>query len=164
MKEHTARVTGMRVFDDDAHLLTCSRDKSFLCWDLRREKRVASYIQRMGGLNDAVLANDQATVLTVGSEKKVTYWDLRQPEPVRAIEYARDHEATTIAFSHDNRFFVTGGTDQAVRLWDFRTGRPMNEGLGHSGTVSRVRFSPDDRQVVSVGADGCIFVWNVFDN
>lgn len=23
------------MFDDDVHALTCSRDKSFLCWDLR---------------------------------------------------------------------------------------------------------------------------------
>jgi hypothetical protein len=23
------------MYDDDVHALTCSRDKSFLCWDLR---------------------------------------------------------------------------------------------------------------------------------
>ena len=23
------------LYDDDIHALTCSRDKSFLCWDLR---------------------------------------------------------------------------------------------------------------------------------
>eukprot|EP00762_Andalucia_godoyi_P002084 ANDGO_02593.mRNA.1 Cilia- and flagella-associated protein 52 len=165
LKEHTSRVAACTVFDDDAHLLTASRDKSFLCWDLRREKRVASFSQKMGGINDVALANDQCTVITVGSEKRVTYWDLRQADPVRSLEYSAgaDHEASTVSLSHDNRFFATGGTDQVVRLWDTRTGRVLNEGPGHSGTICRVRFSPDDRQLVSVGSDGCMFVWNVWN-
>jgi WD40 repeat protein len=117
----------------------------------------------MGGINDIALANDQVTVLSVGSEKKVTYWDLRSAEPVRVIDYGRETEGMSISLSNDNRYFVTAGSDQAVRLWDFRTGRCLSEGLGHSKTVLKARFSEDDKQVVSVGTDGCILVWNIWN-
>ena len=63
-------------------------------------------------------------------------------------------------YSHDNKYFATGGTDEAVRLWDPAAGKVLSEGTGHSRAVSRVEFSPDDKQLVSVGVDGCILVWN----
>lgn len=42
LKEHTSRVTKICLFPDDQHLLTCARDKSILCWDLKAEKRVSA--------------------------------------------------------------------------------------------------------------------------
>jgi len=33
---------------------------------------------------------------------------------------------------------------------------------GHSGTIVSLRFSPDDRQLVSAGADGIVLVWNLY--
>jgi WD40 repeat protein len=59
--------------------------------------------------------------------------------------------------------FATGGTDARVKLWDFETGALIINGLGHSASVASLHFSPDDRQLVSVGADGCVFVWNIYE-
>ena len=47
-------------------------------------------------------------------------------------------------------------------MWDYATGKKIMDGVGHSGAVRSVAFSPDDRQLISVGEDGCIFVWNVY--
>ena len=54
------------------------------------------------------------------------------------------------------------GTDQIVKLYDFEKAQLVSHGVGHSKTVLQLKFSPDDKQIVSVGADGCIFVWNVY--
>jgi hypothetical protein len=37
----------------------------------------------------------------------------------------------------------------------------MVQVAGHSELVTGVRFSPDGRRLVSVGGDGCIFVWRL---
>lgn len=66
-----------------------------------------------------------------------------------------------MAHSHD--IMATGGTDHVVKLWDIGTGRLIQDGIGHSGTVKALQFSPDDKQLVSVGDDGSVFVWNVFE-
>lgn len=42
LKEHTSRVTKVQIFADDVHLLSCSRDKSILCWDLKNQKRISN--------------------------------------------------------------------------------------------------------------------------
>ena len=160
LKEHTMMVTCIALFDDDVHALTCSRDRSFLCWDLRREKRISNQTQRMGGMNAIALSRDQTQVMTVGQERKITYWDLREANPVQVADH--EGEARCIAVSYTGQFIATGSNDQLVRLWDYATGRKIMDGVGHSGPVLSVAFSPDDRQLVSVGEDGCVFVWNVY--
>jgi len=42
LKEHTSKVTSLHLFADDVHLLSCARDRSILCWDLKAEKRVSA--------------------------------------------------------------------------------------------------------------------------
>ena len=37
LKEHTMSITNLALFDDDIHVVYCSRDRSFLCRDLRQE-------------------------------------------------------------------------------------------------------------------------------
>lgn len=161
LKEHTMRVTSIALFDDDVHALTCSRDRSFLCWDLRREKRISNHTQRMGGINSIVLSRDQTQVITAGQERKLTYWDLRRPKPMQVVDH-QPGEGTCIAVSYTGQFLATAGADQVVRLWDYATGELLQKGIGHSSVVRKCAFSPDDRQLVSVGEDGCVFVWNLY--
>lgn len=162
LKEHTMSITGMALFDDDIHVISCSRDRSLLCWDLRQERRISSHTQRMGGISSICLSRDQTQVLTVGQEKKISYWDLRIESPIKLIQKAHLDEATCIAVAHNLDVIATGGTDHVVKLWNFQTGELLVDGIGHSGTVRKLRFSPDDRQLVSVGDDGNIFVWNMY--
>ncbi|CAK4090594.1 unnamed protein product [Aphanomyces euteiches] len=162
LKEHSMAVTGLVLFDDDVHLVSCSRDKSFLCWELRTERRLASHIQRMGGINAVALSKNQSIVLTVGQEKRISYWDLRVDAPVNVVTKAHADEATCLAVAHTMPYFATGGTDQLIKLWSFDTGTLVMDGVGHSGSVRALAFSPDDRQLVSVGDEGSIFVWNIY--
>lgn len=47
-------------------------------------------------------------------------------------------------------------------LYNFSTCQQLSCVLAHSGPVTGVSFSADDRQVLSCGEDGCIVTWNVF--
>ena len=57
-------------------------------------------------------------------------------------------------------FFVK--KKKVVKLWSFDGAKHLVDGMGHSGQINSIIFSPDDRQMISVGSDGCIFVWNVY--
>jgi WD40 repeat protein len=39
---------------------------------------------------------------------------------------------------------------------------PLSVGLAHSNEVCQAHFSPDGKQIVSVGKDACVCVWNWF--
>eukprot|EP00658_Telonema_sp_P-2_P059865 TRINITY_DN48966_c0_g1_i1.p1 TRINITY_DN48966_c0_g1~~TRINITY_DN48966_c0_g1_i1.p1 ORF type:complete len:539 (-),score=109.66 TRINITY_DN48966_c0_g1_i1:379-1995(-) len=164
LKEHKQVVTQVVCFADDTLALSCSRDKSIMCWDLRDACRITGLVQKMGGINCLALCADQNTFLTGGQEKKITYWDVREPDPVQTIDPAHvDAEAMCMTISHSGEYLATGGTDQQVKLWKLSTGELIVDGTGHSATVNGLAFSPDDRQLISVGDDGNILVWNVYE-
>lgn len=38
----------------------------------------------------------------------------------------------------------------------------LGKGLGHSGPVTKVKWSPDEKQIISVSTDSSISVWNFY--
>ncbi|CAM9394301.1 unnamed protein product, partial [Discosporangium mesarthrocarpum] len=163
LKQHGQRVASLALYEDDIHAISVSRDRSLICWDLRGENQVSHHTQRMGGINAVVLSRDQTTVVTVGQEKRFTYWDLREHNPILDLSKLMDDEATSLAMSHSGQLFATGGTAMMVKLWAYEKGELLAQGGGHSGVITGLSFSPDDKQLTSVGEDGNIFVWNIYN-
>lgn len=195
-KEHTKEVTSIQIFNDDVHVLTASRDKSILCWNLQTEKRISAYYQNMGTVNDVALAKNELNFVSVGSNKKISYWDIRQKLPTRQIAYSNSNsshpeaynsgyslakdgagsvsgaaggnevfEGRCVVFSNDSsdQYFCVGGTDEELHLFDYASGKELSSGVGgHSGTVNALKFSHDDKQIVSVADDCGVFSWNIF--
>ena len=60
-------------------------------------------------------------------------------------------DVTSVAFSDDGKRAVTASLDHDARVWDARTGAPLQVLRGHFGPVSDARFSPDARWVVTAG-------------
>lgn len=160
--EHTSAVTGLTLYLDDTHMLSCSKDRSFLCWNLRSQKRVTSHVQPMGGINGIVLSKDESRIYTVGQEKRISQWDLRSKSVVRQMDIDCDRldEAKAIAVSHAGHVIATGGTQCKITLWSAYDLSKLVTLRGHSNTVTGLEFAPDDKQLVSVGDDGSIFVWS----
>ena len=51
LKEHCQAVVGVECLGDDVHVVSASRDRSIITWDLVRERRVAQHTQRVGSIN-----------------------------------------------------------------------------------------------------------------
>lgn len=49
-----------------------------------------------------------------------------------------------------------------VRIYDYGSGAFITECRAHSNSITSVKFSPDDKQIVSTGRDGLVAVWNYF--
>jgi WD40 repeat protein len=64
-----------------------------------------------------------------------------------------------LTVSNDGRFLVTSG-DNCIKVWDYemRFEKNFQTFIGHSASISRVLFSPDNSTLISVG-DSIVF-WN----
>jgi len=160
LKEHTARVNDVKLFPNDQYAISVGRDRCLLTWDLRSEKRLTAHRERHGGINCLAVQSNQTTVITAGQEKTMTYWDLRMADPVRTIEL--EEEVLSCSISGDDRYLCTAGTGQVVKVWDIGQGVVMSSGPGHSRAIQKCSFSPDGKQIVSVGLDHSIMVWNCY--
>ena len=163
MKEHNSRVKSIVLYNNDAIALTASRDRCILRWDLRQEKRIYCNMQRMGGINDILISKDEDYILSVGQDRTLAYWVPFKEDVTHRTELNDDNdEGLSLAMSSTGKFIVTGGTEGMLRLWNYDSCQLMCENAGHSSSINSVAFSGDDRQIVSVGDDGCLFIWNLF--
>lgn len=85
---------------------------------------------------------------------------MRQPDPLNAVPVGR--EQLCLCCSSNGNIAAVGGVDSIVRLYDTLEYALIAECIGHSDLVLSLKFSPDDRQLVSTGADGCVLVWNIY--
>ena len=56
---------------------------------------------------------------------------------------------------------MSGGADKNVNVWHYDEGKLICTGKGHSGKISKLTLSPDQKMVVSVGSEGGIFIWTL---
>ncbi|CUG89836.1 WD40 repeat-containing protein, putative [Bodo saltans] len=165
LKDHTQAIVHLQLFDDDRHLLSASKDRMISTWDLTTGRRVTSHEAHHGPISSAFLSRNQTEVYSVGNDHRIHVHDIRHREAVRAAAYCPPQSeavATKLRRSVDERLLVTSGTDQVVKLWEPRTLSVVTTGYAHSGTVTDVGFTCDNRQVLSCGDEGAVMVWNVY--
>jgi WD40 repeat protein len=115
-------------------------------------------------LYSCLVFRDETLVAAVGQEKRLTLWDLRNHDPLSVTNLSPDgtDEAMAVAISGNGEWIATGGTSQLLKIWSTRTMTLLTTEEGHCGTIVDLKFSPDDKQIVTVGADGIILVWNIY--
>jgi WD40 repeat protein len=68
----------------------------------------------------------------------------------------------SVAFTPDERWLVSAGTDNAIRLAEFGNWRAPAVWLrGHTGHIYQVAVSPDARWLASASMDNTIRLWDV---
>ncbi len=77
---------------------------------------------------------------------------------IRRFEVAQpdgkpDVEVLSLTYSPDGRWWLSGGSDGRVLLWDAESREVVSSWEGHSSGILSVRFSPDGTRVLTVGRD-----------
>jgi WD40 repeat protein len=118
--------------------------------------------------------------VTTGQDKRINIWNLMSGKHVRAYKpTVRQSISNTRLIASklstqnitgelykadtdpSSTFVATCSFDKRVRVFDFFSGEAIDEVGGHSELVTAVRFSPDGEWLISVGGDGCIFIWKL---
>jgi len=168
LKEHTAAINAIELYSDSRHAITCSKDRSFICWDLQSQKRISCHrIGRMATINDLELTPDEATVITVGADRAITFWDIRQSKPRQKVDNAHAADINCIRIGNSsngrNTMIATADIGSTIKLWDLNTLRPIQQHNAFCGKINGIAFSADNKQMVSAGDDGTIMLWNIFE-
>lgn len=68
---------------------------------------------------------------------------------------------SAVAFAPDGRTIVTGGRDNAIRVWDAASQKLRHTLTGHNSWVETLAISPDGKTLASGGQDNVIRLWNL---
>jgi LPXTG-site transpeptidase (sortase) family protein len=80
---------------------------------------------------------------------------------VRAQAQITSSPLDAVALSADETLLVSGGRDNAVRLWNPLNGELRGMLTGHTAWVTRVAISPDGSRIASASQDTTVRLWDV---
>lgn len=69
-------------------------------------------------------------------------------------------QVSTVAFSFDGKYVVSGSYDETLVIWEATTGKVISNMI-HNGPVNYAAFSPNGEYMISGSEDGTARVWEV---
>lgn len=170
LKGHNGWVTCIATSSENPDmLLSGSRDKTLLIWNLTREgeQNYGQTKRRLTGhshfVQDLVISSDGQFALSGSWDGTLRLWDLNFGTTTRRF-VGHQKDVLSVAFSADNRQIVSGSRDKTIKLWNtLGECKYTIDENGHTEWVSCVRFSPNTSNpiIVSGGWDKLVKVWNL---
>lgn len=160
LKEHYGPIESVHINNYDTEVVSASRDGSCVIWDLIRLTRkhvIFAHTQFIA----AQYFPTGVQILTAGSDKLIGYWEAYDGSLVREVEGSKSGPINAIDMNMMGEYFVSAGTDQIVRLWNYQLGLEVAVGIGHASAITSARYSPNGKFLVTGSSDGGIFVWKV---
>lgn len=143
---------------------SCGMDKGICTFDLKKEKKIVGHSIKNGMIFDMSQRKDHENELvTCGQGSPIFFWDCDEADPVAYIDYP--YKVSSIQVSYSGKYIAFGTETNEVFVYDIRNfGKfaMVGKGAAHSGPVMKLRWSPDDKQIVSVAADASLCVWNFY--
>jgi WD40 repeat protein len=158
MKEHKGPVNALELRKNDSECVSASSDGSCIIWDLNRFTRSNSLFASTF-FKGVLYHPDESQLVTTGTDRKITYWDAFDGQAIRILDGSDTAALEALAISEDGETLVSGGVDKDVKVWGYDEGHCYFVGRGHSGTVTKVKISPNMKYIVSCGSEGAIFIW-----
>ena len=168
-KGHNAAVTSLAVSQDGNILVSGSRDKSALVWDLPKTNENWAVEQtRLLGHNHFVsgvsLSQDASYLLSSSWDKTLRLWQLANRTcKTKFLDHEKD--VLAVQFSSDNRRIISCGRDNTVRIWNI-LGKCVYTLGKFDSWVTSVACAPlaDENQPFVFAAgfwDGSVKAWKV---
>ena len=160
MKEHKSKVSCIKIKSNGLECVSSSEDGTVIIWDLTRFVRLQMVMANT--LFECVSYHpDENQILTSGTDRKVAYWETYDGNQIRELDASNTGGINGLDIDSVGQLFSTGGDDTILKVWDYQAGSVVFLGVGHADAITKVKFSPDRKFIVSVSADGGILVWKL---
>jgi guanine nucleotide-binding protein subunit beta-2-like 1 protein len=166
LEGHNGWVTSLATSMENPNmLLSASRDKTLIIWNLTRDETQYGYPKRsLKGhshiVSDCVISSDGAYALSASWDKTLRLWELATGTTTRRF-VGHTNDVLSVSFSADNRQIVSGSRDRTIKLWNtLGDCKYTITDKGHTEWASCVRFSPNPQNpvIVSSGWDKLVKV------
>ena len=157
---------------------SAAEDKTLVTIDLNQARRIQCHAVKEGKFSSLTQATTgELELITADANGTLKWWDEDQINPVSMMvtwspraDPNKDKRVTCIELSpavegsKGSEFLLATTATGELQIWDLagRSPAPISIGEAHSDEITCAKWAPDGKQIVSVGKDACICVWNFF--
>ena len=150
---HVGWISSVAFSPDGRYALSGSWDNTLKLWDIATGREIRSFVGQKGvDKTSRAVAKDGTPVppvIQAAADKMA--WGMKS--------FAG--RVSSVAFSPDGGYALSGSWGSTITLWDVATGREARTFAGHKERVNSIAFSSDGSQIISAARDNTIKLWNV---
>lgn len=146
--QYTSPITSVAFSPDGSRILSCSRDRTIVCWDSRTGLMVLGPLKaHTDWVRSVAYSPDGKRFVSASDDKTIIIWEASGDIIVGPLE---GHVGCVkcVAFSADGSRIVSGANDKTIIVWDSTTGHMLLKSSLLPKAVNSVAFSPDDALIV----------------
>jgi eukaryotic-like serine/threonine-protein kinase len=177
MLRYPGTAAGLAFSPDGKRALTASRHEhldrvEIRPWRVETGEQLGSPLRQEDGFTAATFQPDGKTFLTVMTAPSGKSWAVRFWEAARGMSLGATDANEPLAemrvplspapaaFRPDGRTFATALFENAARLWDASTCKPLGPPLAHTSHVTALTFSADGKTLLTRSADRTVWRWD----
>jgi len=161
---------------DGTRLASASSDHTVRLWNTETGEAITAlqahtdYVMALANPRD-----DSSKFASGGLGAEIFLWDVEKCVSVNAspvyLSKARDDCLTpltgskesvyALAMNANGNILVSGGTENALRVWDTRTNQKEGKLKGHTDNVRAICVNEDGKRCVTASSDRTIRVWDI---
>ncbi len=165
--DHCSSVTAVKFSKDGRRIATAGGDRTLILNNVHgkciRKLRTISVPQ---GTIYGLDVDPTSKYLVSTGQDKVNIWSMATGSLARSYSPGDGvcgdwGETYKVDLDPTGSYAATCSFDKYIHIFDFYSGRCLCKVSGHCELVTDVRFSLDGRRLISIGGDGCIFIWRL---
>lgn len=160
--EHSSAVTSSAYSKRGNILFTSSLDGSVRAWDMLRYRNFRTFTAPTRLSFSCVAIDPAAEVVCAGSHDSfdIHLWSVQTGA---LLDQLSGHEGpiSTLAFTPDGRYLVSGSWDHTIRVWSVFNRSQSSEVLQLMSDLLCVAIRPDSSQIAASTLDGQLTFWNL---
>ena len=186
---HPNLVDAVAWSPDGKLLATACHDGILRVFDIEKNvaaKTINAHIMpQASAIYSVIWTADGKQLISTCFDKNMKLWDYASGNLVRefkayadkTFEKGHQDQVFCAAVTKDGKFVASGSSDRRIKLWNTADGNVIREfphptikgevGQSHPGGIYQLRFTPDEKYLVSCGPapknKGYVAIWNVAD-
>ena len=147
------------VFISEKSLISCSKDKFIVEWDLEIKKRKKDFVNEIGQILTVAISNDDNLAAFGNDNNAVIIADLisKTWQPIGG----HNGIINCVTFSHDNKLLASASSDSKIKIWNLGKNKEEFSLIGHSSSVLAIAFNFNSKYLISGSSDDSLKIWNL---
>lgn len=157
---HPDEVYTVLFTPDGQRLISSGNEPVIRVWDSTTGVALGTLEGHTDNAGAIAISHSGQQLASAGRDGTVRLWDLDAMKEIRIVRHVERAAFSCVAFSNDDRWLASGGSDHRVSLNEVESGRLLCVGEHHD-SVQSVTFSPENRRLASSDRGGSVRIWTL---